>query len=55
MDALNAAVARVQASITAANAKIDALKAGQADPAALASAVSSLNASADALDAKVAS
>lgn len=54
MDALNSAVARLQASINVAISKIDSLKANQADPAALQAIADSLNASADALDAKTA-
>ncbi len=55
MNELNAAVSRIEASIAAANAKIDSLKAGTVDPAALAEATARLNAASDLLDAKVAS
>lgn len=55
MDALNAAIAKLQVSVTAANAKIDSLKAGQLDPVALQAATDAVNTAADSLDAKVAS
>lgn len=55
MDKLNQALTRIQASITAASAKIDALKASQGvTDADLQPVVDALNAASDTLDAKVA-
>lgn len=55
MNELNAAIARLEASVQAANAKIDSLKESQADPVALNAAVIAINNASDVLDAKVAS
>ncbi len=55
MDKLNQALARAEASINAANAKIDALKSNQGIPQAdVDAAADKLNAAIDILDAKVA-
>lgn len=55
MDALNAAIAKLQVSVTAANAKIEALKASQLDPVALQTATDAVNAASASLDTEVAS
>lgn len=54
MEELNLAVTRIQASIKAAEAKIDALKAGAISEEQLKPLADALNAAADVLDAKVA-
>lgn len=50
MDVLHQAVARLQSSVSNAIAKINSLKAGQVDPAAIEAAATSLNALSDSLD-----